>query len=169
MTQAEAAKLQPGFNLTGRRAVVFAGNGQLGRAVTEALAEAGAQITVSGDGTGAAVRGPWNFEAADVAKAAEVDRVFDVAGRTRGGTDVAVFVADAYQAGPIAESKAAAVVTANLLGAYHVFRAAAVATTVATIATGISQARSGAKWVAAPAAMAPSTYTLQTAASRRRP
>ena len=115
----------PGFDLSGRRAVVFAGASATGPAVAEALREAGANVTIARtEGAGDVV---------NVADTAAVERVC----ADLGALDIAVFVPEMYLAAPIAGTADAdvhAVISTNLIGAYNIFRSASKA--MATSASG---------------------------------
>jgi NAD(P)-dependent dehydrogenase (short-subunit alcohol dehydrogenase family) len=114
-----------GFDLTGRRAMVFGVDAPAGLAIAEAFREAGA--TVGSTSAQGGMAGSALAESIDIANA---DEVRDAIGQFRdsfGGLDVAVVVPTAYHAGPIGDTldaELSAVIGGNLVAAYNVFRSA---------------------------------------------
>ncbi len=126
------------FRLDGRKALVTGGTKGLGRAIADALAEAGADVAVSARDGEAAARvareiGAANGRktlgiAADVSVAAQVDALVGKVVESLGGLDILVNNAGINIRGPIeqlAESDWDAVIDTNLKGPWLCCRAAA--------------------------------------------
>lgn len=126
------------FRLDGRRALVTGGTKGLGRAIADALAEAGADIAISARDGEAAARVAREIGAssgrktlgvaADVAVAAQVDAMVDRVVDGLGGLDILVNNAGINIRGPIeglAESDWDAVIDTNLKGPWLCCRAVA--------------------------------------------
>jgi len=123
-----------GFDLGGRRAIVYGAESAVGAAIVHAFREAGASVAVASASTGgdalfrlkkAAAGAP--SAAVDLANATNVQVATRKLVKDLGGLDVAVVVPTAYVAGPIQKTSDAdldRVLGGALAGAYHVFRSA---------------------------------------------
>ena len=123
-----------GFDLAGRRAIVYGVESPLGQAVLAGLREAGATVAVTSATTGgdalfklkrAAAGSP--AEAVDLRNAASVQVATKKLRKRLGGLDIAVAAPDAYFAAPIAktpDADVAQVLSGNLTATYNVFRSA---------------------------------------------
>ena len=123
-----------GFDLTGRRAIVYGGESALGRTIADAFREAGGSVgmtstTTQGDALfalkKAAAGGP--VEAVDLSNATNVQVATKKLRKELGGLDIAVVVPSAYLAQSIrktSEADFAAVIEGNLTATYNVFRSA---------------------------------------------
>jgi NAD(P)-dependent dehydrogenase (short-subunit alcohol dehydrogenase family) len=114
-----------GFDLTGRRAIVFGGRSARGKAIADAFREAGAAVGVT------VSRPDEEGTPADLARAEEADAAVARLVGELGGLDVAVFVPEVWVAGPISDPGAGQAardaITGNLVAAYNAFRGAAAA------------------------------------------
>ncbi|MEE9278278.1 MAG: SDR family oxidoreductase, partial [Dehalococcoidia bacterium] len=123
-----------GFDLSGRRVIVYGAETTLGRAIVAALREAGAAVGVTSattDGNAlfalkkAAAGGA--SEAVDLTNATNVQVATKKLRKELGGLDAAVVVPAAYHAAPITKTSDAdleRVLAANLSACYYVFRSA---------------------------------------------
>jgi len=123
-----------GFDLSGRRAIVYGAEGAHAAAAVSALREAGATVAVTSASTGGdalfrmkrtAAGGP--AEAVDLSNGANVQVATRKLAKQLGGLDIAVVAPDAYFAAPIRKTKnadLAAVIDGNLTAAYAAFRSA---------------------------------------------
>jgi len=123
-----------GFDLSGRRVIVYGAETPTGRAIADAFREAGATVGVTSASTAgdalfalkkSAAGGP--SEAVDLANATNVQVATKKLQKDLGGLDVAVVAPAAYLAKPLAKTTDAefqAVVGGNLGAAYNVFRSA---------------------------------------------
>jgi NAD(P)-dependent dehydrogenase (short-subunit alcohol dehydrogenase family) len=123
------------FRLDGRRALVTGGSKGLGRVIAQALAEAGADVAVvsrtlaEGEAAAKGIRDAtgrrtWAY-AADVTRAADVDRLADEAARAAGPVDVLVNSAGLNIRGPVGsltEEDWDAVLGVNLKGPFLMAR-----------------------------------------------
>ena len=124
-----------GFDLDGRKAIVYGAESPLGRAITDGLREAGATVGVTSAMTdGAALLELERSAAGGPAEAVDLTNAKNVQVATRklqkdlGGLDIAVVVPSAYFAAPIAQTDDTAldrVIGGNLVATYNVFRSAA--------------------------------------------
>ena len=132
---ASRGALPRGFDLGGRRAIVYGAESPLGGALCAALREAGATVGVTSAGTDgnalfalkkAAAGGP--SAAVDLTNATNVRVATRKLSKELGGLEIAVVVPTVYFAAPIGKTDAVALerTLAGALGAaYNVFRSAA--------------------------------------------
>lgn len=123
-----------GFDLSGRRIIVYGAEFPAATAIVEALREAGANVGVtsaSTDGTAlfrlkkAAAGGP--AESVDLANGTNVHVATRKLSKALGGVDAAIVAPQMYYAGPLRKTLDADVqrlLSANLAGAYAAFRSA---------------------------------------------
>ena len=123
-----------GFDLTGRRAIVYGAEKPVGAAIVDALREAGAAVGVTSantDGTSlfrlkkAAQGGP--NESVDLANGTNIQVATRKISKELGGLEIAVVVPQLYHAAPLRKTLDAdiqRVLMANLGGAYAAFRSA---------------------------------------------
>ena len=125
---------QQGFDLDGRRAIVYGAEWPVGRAVVEALREGGASVGVTSATTAgealfalkkAAAGGP--SEAVDLSNARNVQVATKKLKKDLGGLDVALVAPNTYFAAPLAKTDEVAlaeVIAGNLTAVFNVFRSA---------------------------------------------
>jgi NAD(P)-dependent dehydrogenase (short-subunit alcohol dehydrogenase family) len=124
-----------GFDLSGRRAIVYGAETALGGAIIDTFREAGATVGVTSTSTDGAVLfalkkaaagGP--AEATDLRNATNVQVATRKLAKTLGGLDVGVVIAEAAAVSPIGRTASAdyeAIVAGNLTVTYNVFRSVA--------------------------------------------
>lgn len=124
-----------GFDLAGRRAIVYGAESAVGGAIADAFREAGATVGVTSAGTGgealfrlkkAAAGGP--LEAVDLGNATNVQVATKKLKKALGGLEIALVVPGVYFAAPIRKTSGAdlaATIEGNLTATYNVFRSAA--------------------------------------------
>jgi NAD(P)-dependent dehydrogenase (short-subunit alcohol dehydrogenase family) len=123
-----------GFDLTGRRAIIYGAETSVGRALVETFREAGATVGVTsassqGDALFAlkkvAAGGP--SEAVDLGNGTNVQVATKKLVKDLGGLDIAVVAPDTYLAQPLAKTSdadLATVISGNLTATYNAFRSA---------------------------------------------
>ena len=124
-----------GFDLTGRRVIVYGAESTIGGSIVEGCREAGATVGVASASAGgealfalkkAAAGGP--SEAVDLTNGTNVQVATRKLSKALGGADAAVVVPGAYLAAPLGKTSASdfdAVVAGNLTATYNAFRSAA--------------------------------------------
>jgi len=119
--------------LEGRHALVTGGGRGIGAAIAQALAGAGARVTLVARTeaeiakTAAGLPGGAQAVTADVTRAAEVERAFDRARAAAGAIDILVNNAGLAKSRPLAKTDEAfwrSMLEVNLTGAYHCTRSA---------------------------------------------
>ena len=124
-----------GFDLTGRRVIVYGAESSIGGSVVEGFREAGATVGVASANAGgealfalkkAAAGGA--SEAVDLSNGTNVQVATRKLAKELGGLDAAVVVPGAYLAAPLGKTSEAdfdSVVAGNLAATYNAFRSAA--------------------------------------------
>lgn len=105
---------RPGFNLKGKRALIFGGTRGIGKAMADILSTGGAQVVARSRENGC-----------DIASEESVRHAFEQAARAMGGIDVVVNAAGLLVRGKLAEQSSDSIagqIQVNLVGALHIAR-----------------------------------------------
>jgi 2-C-methyl-D-erythritol 4-phosphate cytidylyltransferase len=105
---------KPGFNLKGKRALIFGGTRGIGKAMADILSTGGAQVVARSRENGC-----------DIGRENDIMQAFEAAARTMGGIDVVVNAAGLLIHGELTEQDGPSIeqqVQVNFLGALHIAR-----------------------------------------------
>lgn len=105
---------KPGFNLRGKRVLIFGGTRGIGKAMADILTTGGAQVVTRSRENGC-----------DIAKEEQIQRAFQEAAQAMGAIDVVVNAAGLLVHGKLAEQSSSCLaeqIQVNLVGALHIAR-----------------------------------------------
>ena len=105
---------KPGFNLKGKRALIFGGTRGIGKAMSDILLTGGAQVVARSRHNGC-----------DISKEDDIQSAIEDAARQMGGIDVVVNAAGLLRRGKLVEQDSTSLIEqiqVNLIGALHIAR-----------------------------------------------